>query len=75
MFVRNSGSQSYLFLLLAAAIFLSGCITVSKPLTTPTLLKTEEATHEQLMSEVNRFARVASMRAKMDLNFEDNSFA
>jgi hypothetical protein len=28
-----------------------------------------------LMNEVNRFARVNSMRAKMDLKFEDNSFA
>jgi hypothetical protein len=27
------------------------------------------------MAEVNRFARVNSMRAKMDLKFEDNSFA
>ena len=27
------------------------------------------------MKEVNRFARVNSMRAKMDLKFEDNSFA
>ena len=27
------------------------------------------------MNEVNRFARVGSMRAKMDLKFEDNSFA
>ena len=27
------------------------------------------------MEEVNRFARVNSMRAKMDLKFEDNSFA
>jgi len=27
------------------------------------------------MNEVNRFARVNSMRAKMDLRFEDNSFA
>src|SRR6185295_16411991 len=28
-----------------------------------------------LMSEVNRFAQVNSMRAKMYLKFEDNSFA
>ena len=27
------------------------------------------------MNEVNRFARVSSMRAKMYLKFEDNSFA
>ncbi|MCV5926828.1 hypothetical protein OFO11_33555, partial [Escherichia coli] len=27
------------------------------------------------MAEVNRFAAVSSLRAKMDLKFEDNSFA
>ena len=75
MFGRNSSSQSYLFIFLAAVILLSGCIKVRNNQTTPTLLKSEDATHEQLMSEVNRFARVGSMRAKMDLKFEDNSFA
>ncbi|HEX9959312.1 MAG TPA: hypothetical protein VGB00_00100 [Pyrinomonadaceae bacterium] len=39
------------------------------------MLKGESATHDQLLDEVNRFARVNSMRAKMDLKFEDNSFA
>jgi hypothetical protein len=53
---------------------LSGC-TIKKPEGTPTLLKTEDATQAELMNEVNRFARVNSMRAKMDLKFEDNSFA
>src|SRR5688572_3615420 len=75
MFIKNSGLQSYFFILLAATIFLSGCISVKRPDSTPTLLKTEDATHDQLMSEVNRFARVGSMRAKMDLKLEDNSFA
>jgi len=75
MFVRNSSLQSYFLILLAATVFLSGCISVKKPQGTPTLLKAEDATHDQLMTEVNRFARVGSMRAKMDLKFEDNSFA
>lgn len=39
------------------------------------MLKTENAAQAQLVNEVNRFARVNSMRAKMDLKFEDNSFA
>lgn len=38
-------------------------------------MKGENATQEQLLGEVNRFARVNSMRAKMDLKFEDNSYA
>ncbi len=75
MFARNSSLQSYFFLLLVTAIFLSGCVSVKRPDTTPTLLKTEDAAQSDLMAEVNRFAKVASMRAKMDLKFEDNSFA
>lgn len=60
--------------LLAALVF-TGCNIVKKESKTPTLLKTEDATQAELMNEVNRFARVGSMRAKMDLKFEDNSFA
>jgi hypothetical protein len=62
-------------LALFAALFLSGCNIVKKESKTPTLLKTEDASQAELMNEVNRFARVNSMRAKMDLKFEDNSFA
>jgi hypothetical protein len=39
------------------------------------LLKVEDALQSQLLEQVNRFARVNSMRAKMDLKFEDNSYA
>ena len=38
-------------------------------------MKTEIAAQADLMKEINRFARVNSMRAKMYLKFEDNSFA
>lgn len=57
------------------SIFLSSCNLVKKESKTPVLLRTETATREELMKEINRFARVGSMRAKMDLKFEDNSFA
>ncbi|MGD9629916.1 MAG: hypothetical protein AB7V18_11785 [Pyrinomonadaceae bacterium] len=64
------------FLILATALLLfSGCNVVKKESKTPILLKTENASQSELMGEVNRFARVTSMRAKMDLKFEDNSFA
>jgi hypothetical protein len=53
----------------------SACTIVKKQSKTPTLLKTENATQADLMKEVDRFASVNSMRAKMDLKFEDNSFA
>ncbi len=61
-------------LLLSVALS-TGCISVKKESKAPTLLKAETATTAQLMAEVNRYARVNSMRAKMDLKFEDNSFA
>lgn len=56
-------------------VFSTGCISVKKPDQTARLLKVEDAPQSQLMDEVNRFARVGSMRAKMYLKFEDNSFA
>jgi hypothetical protein len=75
MFTGKGSLQSYLIIFVLAVAFLSGCNIVKKADKTPTLLKTEDATHAQLVSEVNRFARVGSMRAKMDLKFEDNTFA
>lgn len=39
------------------------------------MLKTIDAQSPQLLGEVTRFAKVNSMRAKIDLKFEDNSFA
>ncbi len=41
----------------------------------PTLLKVEGATQAQMLAQINQFAKVNSMRAKMDLKFEDNSYA
>ncbi|MDQ6787147.1 MAG: hypothetical protein M3033_10105 [Acidobacteriota bacterium] len=38
-------------------------------------MKTENATHDELIGEINRYAKVNSLRAKMDLKFEDNSYA
>ncbi len=61
--------------LLAIVLFSIGCIKVKQDRATARLLKTEVAAQTDLMKEVNRFARVNSMRAKMDLKFEDNSFA
>lgn len=60
---------------LATFALFTGCNIVKKESKTPTLLKTETARQVELMNEVNRFARVNSIRAKMDLKFEDNSFA
>lgn len=64
-----------MFALLLAVGLGAGCISVKKESKTPVLLDAKKATQAQLMNEVNRFASVSSMRAKMDLKFEDNSFA
>lgn len=65
-----------LFLFLTVLVF-SGCgsFIKVKDKNSPTLLKTENASQAELLNEVNRFAKVNSMRAKMDLKFEDNSYA
>lgn len=63
------------YFILAILLFISGCNIVKKKDTTPVLLKVEDASKEQLLNEVNRFAKVNSMRAKMDLKFEDNSYS
>lgn len=67
--------QLVLIFLVSLAVLSAGCNIVKKEDKTPTLLKTEDASKTELLNEVNRFARVGSMRAKMDLKFEDNSFA
>jgi len=55
--------------------FSGGCIKVKQDRETARLLKTETTAQAELVKEVNRYAQVTSMRAKMDLKFEDNSFA
>lgn len=73
--IRSSRSRLQLFVIALLVVTLAGCISPKTANKTPTLLKTENAGLQELMAEVNRFARVDSMRAKMDLKFEDNSFA
>lgn len=64
-----------LIFLISLVLLASGCIKVTEKTQRPKLLKTENATQFHLLSEVNRFAKVNSMRAKVYLKFEDNSFA
>ncbi len=72
---RGNFFQGGTVLVIVAFLCLTGCNLVKKESKTPVLLRTETAEKTDLMKEVNRFARVGSMRAKMDLQFEDNSFA
>ena len=68
-------SRAAIFIVLSAIIASMGCNLVKSKRTTARLLKTETATQAELVKEVNRFARVNSLRAKIDIKFEDNSFA
>src|SRR5213592_3790493 len=74
LFARKSFVLKMLFAV-TAVLLAFGCNIVKTDKKTPTLLKTENANRQTLIDEVNRFARVDSLRAKMDLEFEDNSFA
>ena len=67
--------KSPLLFIAIILFFLSGCNFGVKKDSTPTLLEVEDASKTQLLDEINRFAKVGSMRAKMDLKFEDTSFA
>ncbi len=65
-----------IFIIFAGLV--SGGCSVFSPKTqnkSATLLKTIDAPQLQLLGEINRFAKVNSMRAKIDLKFEDNSYA
>lgn len=74
-FSLGTTDRIILTFLVACSAMVSACNIVKKESKTPILLKTETAQQSELIREVNRFARVDSMRAKMDLKFEDNSFA
>jgi hypothetical protein len=67
-------TKAPIILVLFAAALIGGCGIKTND-STPRLLKPDTAMASDLKNEVNRFARVNSMRAKMDLKFEDNSFA
>jgi hypothetical protein len=77
MFIGTPQLRSVSIFIISLVIFSTGCgiISPKRADKTPTLLKTEDAEKADLLKEVNRFASVNSMRAKMDLKFEDNSFA
>jgi hypothetical protein len=69
-------ASKIVFLCLVALALISGaCISPKKEARTPVLLKTENSSQAHLMSEVDRLAKVHSMKAGMDLKFEDNSWA
>lgn len=75
MSFRSSRNLLVVLSLFLSVVLAGGCNIVKTKDRTPTLLATVDASQDQLMAEVNRFASVTSIRAKMYLKFEDNSFA
>ena len=76
---RNLFRQSSIILplLLTFVLFAGGCgsFVKTKDNARPILLDVVDATQGQMLEQINSFAKVNSMRAKMDLKFEDNSYA
>jgi hypothetical protein len=77
MFKYKFPPQLFPVIFIALTVFFSGCglFNVKTKSKTASLLKTETATQVELLAKVNHLAQVNSMRAKMYLKFEDNSFA
>lgn len=63
--------------LIIFALFASGCglLNPKIPVKRAVLLQTQDATQADLYNQINHFAIVNSMYAKMYLKFEDNSYA
>lgn len=65
-------------LILSVLLFTSGCGLFgakSKIQVPPLLTPRSEASKERLIQEINRFTTVKSIRGKVDIQFEDTSFA
>jgi len=77
MFKYRFYSQLLPIFLIALVVFSNSCslFNVKKTDKTSALLKTENASVPELLAKINHLAKVNSLRAKMDLKFEDNSFA
>lgn len=78
MFIQNPLLKFNAIIIIFLALFVSGCNNPFSPKSkqkTATLLEVDDANQKDLMEQVNYFSKVNSMRAKMDLKFEDNSFA
>ena len=78
MLLLKSPLKLFAFILILSALFLSGCKNPFNPKSkqqSATLLKTDDASQEQLYEQINYMAKVDSMSADMNLKFEDNSYA
>lgn len=65
-------------LIILSALFISGCNNPFSPKSkqkVATLLEYENASQSELIEQIDYFAKVDSMRAKVDFKFIDNSYA
>lgn len=77
-FYRKQLVKSYLFLLVFGVVLTTVGCGVLSPKTlnkVPVTLSVESADKEKLFAEINRFAEVKAISGKIDVKFEDNSFA
>jgi hypothetical protein len=72
---RSISRLPLLLILISAAIFAGGCRTHQKVQVPQLLTPLSEADTPRLISEVNRLAAVRSIHGKVDIIFEDTSFA
>src|SRR5689334_12261614 len=76
---RHFARAASLLLLALGLIVMSGCTSlfgVKKKITVyPVLSPLSDASTQQLISEVNRLAAVRSLKGKIDIQIQDNSFA
>lgn len=78
MFKQNPLLKFNAIIFILLSLFLSGCNNPFAPKSkqkTALLLETNNATQSQMLGQINYFASVNSLRAKMYLKFEDNSYA
>ncbi len=77
MFKQNPLLKLSLVFFVVPFVFLSGCgvFNPTSKQQTATLLETDNATTTELLEQINYFAKVDSLRAKMYLKFVDNSYA
>jgi len=72
---RSFSRLSILLILISASMFVGGCRTHKKVQVPQLLTPLSEADTPRLISEVNRLAAVRSIHGKVDIIFEDTSFA
>lgn len=76
MLNQKNNRHLYFIFFISAILLSSGCSILSPKtkVSSVTVLKSVTATQDQLIEQVNHLAKINSMRAKVDLKFEDNSY-